>query len=956
MGLCTGVTVEAPSIDPWLRDSVTVRCVGSTVDMTQMNLYKDDRMVTEDHSHQITRTHTTVELNINSVSDTDQGSYTCVKNDKTIYGQTTLRVIRRLRYIWIRASSTTVPVQGSVTLECSVEGFTNPQWLRRSSFNAPDFEILNVHTSIIHVTRGGVYSCRGEDTLIITKESDAVDIWETGQPLQMPSGARIRDTVTLRCVGPSNKHLHFYKDGVIMKPDTNHQFNRTSETTVEMIILSVSESDQGWYSCGIDGETLYTGQSLTIYTGRSINLSTDRFFIPERGGVRLSCQIQWIQKYQWIRRTSAHTSHFEILNEDTATISVHRGGVYSCRGKEELILTPESNFVDILETGRPLQMPSWACLRDSESDQGWYSCGIDGETLYTGQSLTIYTGRSINLSTDRFFIPERGGVRLSCQIQWIQKYQWIRRTSAHTSHFEILNEDTATISVHRGGVYSCRGKQELILTPESDFVTIWETVSNRAVVQPEPDWTEVFVGESLSLRCEVEDEGNTEWTYKWNRTGVMLPTTAREYVLSNVSESDSGDYSCRGTRGAYEQTQWSQVTKLQVTDKSVPVISASPSWLSPGVSVSLKCDVTAPSAGWRFYWYRAVPLPSGLYSYELLTGDTSGTAHASFSVHGLSSTRGFVCRAARGRHFYTEYSPPRFVWSADGGSRVAPDVVPNSSQHFIMDSVSVSCGPDSSDEEWTVQMFSLTTLSLQQCHSHTTEHKHTCEFSAPQETRAVFWCESGSGQMSDAVNITVHDAVILLIPVLPVPEGHDVSLTCKLGQSAAFSSVHFYKDGQLIQKGLSRQHNISAVSRSDQGSYKCELHDSAKKLQSSPESWASVTLSVKGSAPVLVIVLVVALVFILILILLLLLWCYRNKKDKCSERSRAANQTSAGDHVTHTLTPEEITYSHIELKNTSLKKKRNQEDTCVYSEVRTRSAAGVHLINITKLKYDRKFN
>ncbi|KAJ0056740.1 hypothetical protein NL108_014170 [Boleophthalmus pectinirostris] len=177
-------------------------------------------------------------------------------------------------------------------------------------------------------------------------------------------------------------------------------------------------------------------------------------------------------------------------------------------------------------------------------------------------------GRSINLSTDRFFIPERGGVRLSYQINEIGKYQWMRRTSAHTSHFEILSEDTATISVHRGGVYSCRGKEELILTPESDFVTIWETVSNRAVVQPEPDWTEVFVGESLSLRCEVEDEGNTEWTYEWKRTGVMLPTTAREYVLSNVSESDSGDYSCRGTRGAYEQTQWSQVTKLQVTGES----------------------------------------------------------------------------------------------------------------------------------------------------------------------------------------------------------------------------------------------------------------------------------------------------------------------------------------------------------------------------------------------------
>ncbi|XP_055085835.1 uncharacterized protein LOC129457209 [Periophthalmus magnuspinnatus] len=704
-----GVTLEAPDKTPWLGDSVTVRCVGSDIDMEKMSLYKDDRLVTEDVSHQIRRTNTRVELTISSVSDTDDGVYTCVSNDWIIYGQS--------RHIWIWAFSWIVPDQGSVALECSVEDFENPQWLRRSSLNVLDFEILNEHKTRISVTRGGVYSCRGVDTLIITKETNAIDIMETGLPLLMPSGVFIRDTVILRCVGPSNENLHFYKDGVIVKTDTNHQFKRTSETTVEMMIVSASGSDQGGYSCGMDGATLYTTKALRIHTDRS---------------------------------------------------------------------------------------------------------------------------RSIELSADSLLIPERGRVMLSCEIESIQKYQWIRRTSTHTSHFEILNEATAKVYVHHGGVYSCRGKEELILTPESDFVTIWETVSNGAVVQPEPDWTEVFVGESLYLRCEVEDEGNSQWIYEWRRTGVDLPTATREYALSNVSESVSGNYSCRG-RGAYQRTQWSQVTKLQVIDKAVPVVSVSPSWLSPGASVSLNCDVTSPSAGWRFYWYQAVPLPSGLYSYELLSGDTSGTAHASFSVHGLSSTTGFVCRAARGTDFYTEYSPPRFVWSADAGSRVAPDVFPKSSQHLTMDKVSVSCGPGSSDEEWRVQMFSLTTKSLQQCRSHTTEHTHTCEFSAPPETRAVFWCESGTGQMSDAVNITIHDAVVLLIPALPVPEGHAVSVSCKLRHSATFSFVHFYKDGQLIQKDSSRQYNISAVSKSDQGSYRCELQESAQQVLTSPESWLSVT-------------------------------------------------------------------------------------------------------------------
>uniref|UniRef100_A0A8C6V276 Ig-like domain-containing protein n=1 Tax=Neogobius melanostomus TaxID=47308 RepID=A0A8C6V276_9GOBI len=308
--------------------------------------------------------------------------------------------------------------------------------------------------------------------------------------------------------------------------------------------------------------------------------------------------------------------------------------------------------------------------------------------------------------------------------------------------------------------------------------------------------------------------------------------------------------------------------------KPVPVLSVSLLWLSPGSSVSLKCNVTAPSAGWRFYWYRAVPLPSGSYSYELLPGLTSGTAHGSFTVHSLSSTAGFVCRASRGSpEVYTEYSPPQFVWSADAGSRVSPIVSPNSSQHLTYDTVSVSCG--SSDEDWRVQMFSLTNLSLHRCPSQTGD-KHECKLSTDEEIRAVFWCESGRGEMTDAVNITIHSIFCDLVdPAQPVPEGCSVSLTCKLGQSAEFSSVRFYKDGQLIQEGSLRTYSFSALSKSDEGLYKCGIHLTSNKVLTSPESW----LSVRGeSSSVLVLVLVGAVFLIVLLILLLVLWRYRNNK------------------------------------------------------------------------------
>ena len=103
-----------------------------------------------------------------------------------------------------------------------------------------------------------------------------------------------------------------------------------------------------------------------------------------------------------------------------------------------------------------------------------------------------------------------------------------------------------------------------------------------------------------------------------------------------------------------------------LTAKPWPVLTVSPSWLSPGASVTLSCQVEHPSAGWRFYWYKAVPDLSeelSSYSYELLP-DTNWTADASTIIHGQTHTAGYMCRAGRvDREYYTDYSHTEFVWS-----------------------------------------------------------------------------------------------------------------------------------------------------------------------------------------------------------------------------------------------------------------------------------------------------
>uniref|UniRef100_A0AAQ6IPB6 Ig-like domain-containing protein n=1 Tax=Anabas testudineus TaxID=64144 RepID=A0AAQ6IPB6_ANATE len=220
-------------------------------------------------------------------------------------------------------------------------------------------------------------------------------------------------------------------------------------------------------------------------------------------------------------------------------------------------------------------------------------------------------------------------------------------------------------------------------------------------------WSQIFSGETITLRCEIKDTGDTEWEYEWTTSSSMKPPKHSEYKIIYVLPLDSGDYRCRGRMrsGQQSSTEWSDAVTLRVSDKPKPVLSVTPSWLSPGASVTLKCEVEHPSAGWRFYWYKTVPkLSDRLYRYELLPGSDSGTEEDSYMVHGQTHTAGYVCRAGRGEPvFYTEHSKPTFVWSGDFPPSASLTVSPDRVQHFTSDSVSLSCEGNST--EWRVRRY-----------------------------------------------------------------------------------------------------------------------------------------------------------------------------------------------------------------------------------------------------------
>ncbi|XP_071315342.1 high affinity immunoglobulin gamma Fc receptor I-like isoform X2 [Trachinotus anak] len=162
-------------------------------------------------------------------------------------------------------------------------------------------------------------------------------------------------------------------------------------------------------------------------------------------------------------------------------------------------------------------------------------------------------------------------------------------------------------------------------------------------------------------------------------------------------------------------------------------------------------------------------------------------------------------------------------------------VVPNRSQYFEYEHISVTCDPLSS-AQWTVWRYTTKSLELSQCGTGWgSQASSTCDMKTVKlSTSGVYWCQSKDGRSSNAVNITVTDKpVILQSPVLPVMEGHDVTLHCKTKTTPSNLPAAFYKDDVLIGSESTGHMIIHNFSKSNEGAYKCEVGG----VGESPPSW-----------------------------------------------------------------------------------------------------------------------
>uniref|UniRef100_A0A3Q1IMC4 Ig-like domain-containing protein n=1 Tax=Anabas testudineus TaxID=64144 RepID=A0A3Q1IMC4_ANATE len=343
--------------------------------------------------------------------------------------------------------------------------------------------------------------------------------------------------------------------------------------------------------------------------------------------------------------------------------------------------------------------------------------------------------------------------------------------------------------------------------------------------------TILFKGESVSLSCE-EDDSSAGWTLRRNTNKDNRAECGADWGEQPAGSSCKINYIFTWDSGVYwcESREGSTSSIINITVSGGSVILQSPVLpVMEGHDVTLHCQTKSPPSKLPADFYKDGSLirtePTGHMTIHHVTKSDEGLYNWSFKTN--------LCNFC----IHMNLSAVRLT------------VSPNRSQLFEDESLSLSCEEDDSSAGWTVKRNTKIDTRKQCGDGWGRTAGSSCNISYINSLESgVYWCESREGSTSSIINITVSGgSVILQSPVLPVMEGHDVTLHCQTKSPPSKLPADFYKDGSLIRTEPTGHMTIHHVTKSDEGLYKCNISSHGE----SPPSWISVTGQEENSELVL---------------------------------------------------------------------------------------------------------
>ncbi|GAA6098322.1 Fc receptor-like protein 5 isoform X1, partial [Tachysurus ichikawai] len=588
------------------------------------------------------------------------------------------------------------------------------------------------------------------------------------------------ENVTLSCIisGGSESYIWYKDDAPVyssaekdysIKVDQSHTYScygsKNGQTMIlsDEVTLSVIERPKADVILQPDGE-IFSGQKVTLTC--------------EIRGHAETLDVEWM--YNWYRDGVLLSAPVEYKDYSFPAFS----GKFSCSGQTKSDLQTSETSPAVT-------------LTVSEKPKPELTSNLKGAVL---------TGNSVILSCT--LTPQSAGWKF-----YLSKYTQSSVTETETHQYFI-----SSVRVSDGGQYRCRAGRgnPVYYTHYSDVLWVNVIESPKALVTIKPD-THVFRGETVTLRCEIQGGGDTEWTYSWYKDDqIYQDLKTQEFSFSSVRNEHSGKYTCRGRRRSdYQSSKMSDAVTLTVSEKPEPELTSDLKGAAlTGSSVFLSCTLTPQSAGWKFYWIK--PTQSSETETE--------THQYIISLVRVSDGGQYRCRAGRGNPvYYTHYSD--VLWVNVTESPKALVTIKPDKHVFRGETVILRCEiQGGGDTEWIYSWYKDT-------HFQNQKPQQFSLISVRNEDSGKYTCRGGrrsdyqSSEISETVTLTVSDVaetVMTVSPLIWLTEGDSVTLSCEVKHSSTGWTFNWYKDvlsrnrqGSLRPKTLL----LSDSSRGSGGSY-----------------------------------------------------------------------------------------------------------------------------------------
>ncbi|XP_058251192.1 carcinoembryonic antigen-related cell adhesion molecule 5-like [Hemibagrus wyckioides] len=317
------------------------------------------------------------------------------------------------------------------------------------------------------------------------------------------------------------------------------------------------------------------------------------------------------------------------------------------------------------------------------SDSGTYTCSIKGRDSQISEisdavTLTVSAKPTPTVRVNPQSSVYTGDtVTLSCELQQETGWEFYWYINNLLQNLNSEQENTLKVTVDYAGEteYKCIVYRGNYYTKISDPVNIIVRGIPKPVASINPD-NQVFSGETVTLRCDIQDESVSSWQYSWYKDASHSPVSSGQvYRISGVEVTHTGKYTCRGAeRGGSRSSHSSDAVTLTVSGESPPVsliINPSRTQHFTDDSLSLSCEDQSNSTGWTVRRYTHSERVLDCSHWGSVTGSTCNISFLSTSYTGV-----YWCESESG-----ENSNPVHITVHDGDVILESPVHPVTEGH-----------------------------------------------------------------------------------------------------------------------------------------------------------------------------------------------------------------------------------------------------------------------------------